>query len=297
MKSKSHKYLAYLLYSEDDINKVYNNNYIISNNEDTNLDLIDINNKVSLNEGIYSNKYERTILKSKNKKYKLININEGSFNGYLVSIYDPSHVKLAISNNFLTSGESILSVSKRNKAKVIMNSVGYFDPGWNSNGAIPHGCVIKNNKILSDYKSSIDNGGFIGFNNDNKLVLKRNLGCLDALNSGYRDAVEFGPFLIVNHKKVKIVGNGGWGIAPRTAIGQRKDGIVLFLVINGRIPSSIGASMSDVRDILYKYGAYNASNLDGGSSSELVINGKIINKPVGGGKHGLRLMPTYWFSN
>ena len=69
---------------------------------------------------------------------------------------------------------------------------------------------------------------------------------------------------------------------------------MLFLVINGRIPSSIGADMVDLTDIMENYGAYNAANLDGGSSTELVINHKIINTPVAGGKYGLRDMSTFW---
>ena len=113
-------------------------------------------------------------------------------------------------------------------------------------------------------------------------------------SNGLRDAVEFGPFLIVNGKRSFVKGNGGWGIAPRTAIGQRQDGIVLFLAINGRIPSSIGADMIDLCDVMEKYGAYNAANLDGGSSTELAINHQIINTPVAGGVNGLRDMSTFW---
>ncbi len=75
---------------------------------------------------------------------------------------------------------------------------------------------------------------------------------------------------------------------------SKKDGTVLFLVVNGRIPTSIGASMNDISDLMIKCGAYNAANLDGGSSSELVIKNKIINIPVGGDKLGLRNMPTFW---
>lgn len=133
----------------------------------------------------------------------------------------------------------------------------------------------------------------VGFTNDNKLVLGK-FSKSEALNMGIRDAVEFGPFLIINGEASKVLGNGGWGIAPRTAIGQRQDGIVLFLVINGRIPTSIGADMNDLIDIMQRYGAYNAANMDGGSSTELVINNKIINKPVAGGRDGLRDMPTFW---
>ena len=133
----------------------------------------------------------------------------------------------------------------------------------------------------------------LGFDNNNKLILGY-MSKNEALNRGLRDAVEFGPYLIVNGKRSFIRGNGGWGIAPRTAIGQRQDGIVLFLVINGRLASSIGADMVDLTDIMENYGAYNAANLDGGSSSALIINQQIINTPVAGGSNGLRDMSTFW---
>ena len=75
-------------------------------------------------------------------------------------------------------------------------------------------------------------------------------------------------------------GDGGWGVGPRTAIGQKKDGTVLFLVIDGRQPGySIGATLRDVQDILFEKGCYIAANLDGGSSSTLYLNGKVVNKP------------------
>ena len=83
-------------------------------------------------------------------------------------------------------------------------------------------------------------------------------------------------------------GDGGWGVGPRTAIGQKKDGTVLFLVIDGRQPGySIGATLRDVQDILFEKGCYIAANLDGGSSSTLYLNGKVVNKPADllGGTH------------
>ena len=153
--------------------------------------------------------------------------------------------------------------------------------------------VIKDGKVVSDFKDINMSGGFIGFTFENKFILG-NMSKEKALEMGYRDAIEFGPYLIVNGKRSFIKGNGGWGIAPRSAIGQRQDGIVLFLVINGRIASSIGTDMVELTDIMERYGAYNAANLDGGSSSELVINQQIINTPVAGGKYGLRDMPTFW---
>jgi exopolysaccharide biosynthesis protein len=94
-----------------------------------------------------------------------------------------------------------------------------------------------------------------------------------------RDAISFGPALIINGKPLIKKGDGGWGIAPRTAIGQRKDGTILLLVIDGRQKSSIGATLKDVQNVLLEYGAYNAANLDGGSSTTMYYNGNLINSP------------------
>ena len=174
-----------------------------------------------------------------------------------------------------------------------MNAGGFYDPDWNGNGALPHGVVFSNGEIVSEYVEANVGGGFIGFTKEDKFVLG-SMSKYEAQKMGMRDAVQFGPFLIINGKRSFVRGNGGWGIAPRTAIGQRKDGIVLFLVINGRLANSIGADMIDLCDIMENYGAYNAANLDGGSSSELVIEGKIINTPVAGGSNGLRNMSTFW---
>ena len=225
--------------------------------------------------------------------YKVIDIEGKGYNGFLVAIYDPSRISIATSKYLGKRGEDILTVAKDNSAVIAMNAGGFYDPDWNSNGALPHGTVIKNGKIVSDYVDANMGGGFIGFTNENKLVLGK-FSKEEAIKKGIRDAVEFGPFLIINGKSAFVKGNGGWGIAPRTAIGQRQDGIVLFLVINGRLATSIGADMSDLTEIMENYGAVNAANLDGGSSTELVIDNKIINTPVAGGKNGLRDMSTFW---
>lgn len=295
MTTMNHQYLAKWFYSDETIQKVLNGNSTIESGESTNPDLITIK-KYDKDVHIYKNKYEKEVLTKDdgNDLYKVINVAGKSYQGYLVVIYDPSKVSVATTKYLGKRGEAITTVAKRENAVIAMNAGGFYDPDWNSNGALPHGAVIKDGKVVSDYEDANMGGGFIGFTNDNKFVLSKNLTAKQALEKGYRDAVEFGPFLIVNGKSSFVKGNGGWGIAPRTAIGQRKDGIVLMLVINGRIPSSIGADMSDLCEIMQNYGAYNAANLDGGSSTELVIENKIINKPVAGGTNGLRDMPTFW---
>ena len=292
MTTMSHQYLATWIYSDDYIQKVLSNNEIFEVDEISNPDDIKFRKYTTT---IYRNKYEKEILTKDedNDLYKLINVSGKGYQGFLVAIYDPSRIHIATTKYLGVRGESILTVSEREGAIIAMNAGGFYDPDWNSNGALPHGTVISYGKVVSDYVDANVGGGFIGFDNNNKLILGY-MSKNEALNRGLRDAVEFGPYLIVNGKRSFIRGNGGWGIAPRTAIGQRQDGIVLFLVINGRLASSIGADMVDLTDIMENYGAYNAANLDGGSSSALIINQQIINTPVAGGSNGLRDMSTFW---
>lgn len=292
MTTMNHRYLATALYSDETIQEVLRNNAVIEPEGKTNTSLIKFTKYKKST--VYANKYEEQILDRDEKElYKVINIDTKKYKGFLVAIYDPSRISIATTAYLGRRGEDILTVSKREKAIIAMNAGGFYDPDWNSNGALPHGTVISNGKVVSDYVDANMGGGFIGFDKDNKLVLGR-FTKEQALNAGLRDAVEFGPFLIINGKSAFVRGNGGWGIAPRSAIGQRKDGIVLFLVINGRLANSIGADMGDLTEIMEDYGAVNAANLDGGSSSELVINQKIINTPVAGGRNGLRDMSTFW---
>lgn len=289
MTTKTHQWIARLFYSDKTIDKVMKNNVVIESDE--NSDLNKINPEIEIT---YKNEYEKQILDRDNSDiYKLIEIKGDTYNGFLVAIYDPSRVKIATTRYLGKRGEAITTVAKNNGAIVAMNAGGFYDPDWNSNGALPHGLVIKDGQVVSEYARANVGGGLIGFTRDDKLVLGRYTK-EQALAMGVRDAVEFGPFLIINGESSSVLGNGGWGIAPRTAIGQRQDGIVLFLVINGRIPTSIGADMNDLIEIMQRYGAYNAANMDGGSSTELVINNQIINSPVAGGDHGLRDMPTFW---
>lgn len=292
MTTMNHRYLATWFYSDETIAKVLANNKIMEIDEITDLNAIRFRKYTT---SIYKNEYDKEILTKDpgNDLYKMINISGNGYKGFLVAIYDPSKISIATTKYLGTRGEDILTIAKRNDAVIAMNAGGFYDPDWNSNGALPHGTVIQNGKIVSSYKPAGVGGGFIGFTNDNKLMLGKMSG-EQALASGVRDAVEFGPYLIVNGKRSFVSGNGGWGIAPRSAIGQRQDGIVLFLVINGRSTTSIGADMADLCDVMERYGAYNAANLDGGSSSELVINNKIINSPTAGGKNGLRDMSTFW---
>ncbi len=96
-----------------------------------------------------------------------------------------------------------------------------------------------------------------------------------AVDKEFRDAVTFGPALVVNGEAVSTVGTGG-GLNPRTAIGQRADGAVLLLVIEGRQTASLGATFLDLIEIMLDFDAVNAANLDGGMSSSMAYEGEEI---------------------
>lgn len=289
MTTKSHHYLATWFYSDEEIARILSYNKVIESSEDTDSSLVDF--EVNMN---YKSKYEKEILEhDKDALYKVINVSGTGFKGYLVAVYDPSKVKIGTTTKLGTTGQSVKVIANNYKAHVAINASGFYDPDWNSNGAIPHGTVIQNGKVVWDYEDARVGGGMVGFNKDNVLVLGR-MTASQAIANGIRDGIEFGPFLIVNGKESFVQGDGGWGIAPRTAIGQRKDGIVLMLVIDGRRASSIGCGMVELTDIMKKYGAVNAANMDGGSSSALILEGKVASNPVAGGTEGLRNIPTAW---
>ena len=234
---------------------------------------------ITADENEYIDDYDREILdRNKNDIYKLIEIDEDGYSGYLAAVYDPSKIKVTYSKNLGVTGEYLVNMAKREGAVLAINGGGFVDIEGMSNGGQALGAVISNGKIVSNYGKSYYGGGIVGFTNDNKLYLGK-ISANEAIEMGIRDAVEFGPFLIVNGKSSFINGNGGYGVHPRTAIAQRKDGIVLFLVIDGRSLKSKGADMNDLVKILLRYHAYNASNLDGGNSSVMVVNDKIINHP------------------
>ena len=291
MTTMTHQYFATWFYDDETIEHILENNKIIEVNEDTNLDAIVIGG--DLNKTQYANEYERNIFEKdpNNNDYKIIEISEKNFDGYLAIIYDPSRVETVVTKKLGTSGQYLTKMAADNDALIAINGGGFNDPNFNSTGGSPLGITVSGGEYVK-YESYSGPGGIIGFTDDNKLYLGK-CSVQEAKSMGIRDAVTFGPFLIVNGKSSAVLGNGGWGSAPRTAIGQRKDGIVLFLVIDGRKATKFGADMDDMIRIMENYGAYNAANLDGGTSSVLVVDDVIVNDPIDStGAHKTRPIAT-----
>lgn len=268
MSTMSHQYICKWFYSDEEIATVLSKNYIIEINEETDTSLIDMEKEE------YKNEYEKQILdRKKDQDYKIIKLEVNGQKAYLAAIYDPSKVKVAVSSNVGKTGQYATKIASDNKAILAVNGGGFANAPGDTTGGRPTGVTISNGKVITDntYSSDAQSGGLIGMTTDNKLVLIKNATASKAKQMNVRDGVSWGPFLIVNGKKSFIKGNGGWGYAARTAIGQRQDGIILLLVVDSNSTRTKGASMTDLTEIMSNYGAVNAANLDGGTSSVMVL--------------------------
>lgn len=289
MATMNHQYYCKWFYSDEQINAVLNENYVAEGTESTDPSLITFDKT----EG-YANIYERQILEhEEDALYKIIRFKVNDCDAYLAAVYDASKISVGVSKYLGVGGQYVYDMAKQQNAVLAINGGGFYDPNYSSTGGNPLGVTIKDGEVITDEAYSSNNGGIIGFNWSNQLVLLRDADGNEALDAGIRDAVTMGPFLIVNGKMANIKGNGGWGYAARTAIGQRADGIVLMLVVDSNEFRTKGASIKDLAEIMERYGAINAANLDGGTSSAMVENGKLINDPIDSAlRHKTRGIPT-----
>ena len=311
MTTMSHQYLAEWFFDEETINEVLSKNKIEETEEttDTSLIIIEEQEEEEIEVEIeYENEYEKQLfaknldkeeynIYAEGEGYRIIEIDGKGYTGYLAAIYNPANIKVATSKYIGRMGQYLTDISKESNAIIAVNGGGFLDENSKGNGSTPLGIVMSEGKLIANNNNTVG-GGLVGFDQDNKLVIGK-MSVSEAKEKGIRDAVTFAPFLIVNGEPSKIKGNGGWGTAPRTAIGQRQDGTVLLLVLDGRRLTKPGASIKDLIEIMQNYGAYNAANLDGGTSTAMTYNHKLVNDPIdASGNHRTRHIATaFIFTN
>lgn len=283
MGSWNHQYFAQTIYSNHQISEVLNSMQTIVSGEETDSKEITFDNK---DPQVYTSIYEEQVLKrAEDTVYKIIDIEGSTYKGYVLVVYDASRISLEMSPRMKYGGQKITDFAKSFDALAAVNASGFIRNDQ-TKALSPDGTFIIDGKLYKDA-----GGGLIGFNNDNVLVLT-NETPTKAIENGMRDAISFGPFLIVNGQATVFTKGGGYGLRPRTAVGQRKDGIVLFVVIDGNSYGTGGVDMEELTNIFVRYGAYNAANLDGGGSSSLYADGKLVNHPAGWGYEGERWIPN-----
>ena len=221
---------------------------------------------------------------------EVYDVTGGTFQGYMMVVKDPSRVTVGVCRDKFTGekGLQLKDIAKRYDALAAINGGGFQDNGGTGNGGTPVGLVMSEGQLKHSGSSSKYNIT-VGFNKDNIMVIGKDMSKGDAKRQKLRDAITFGPALIVNGEPASVKGSSS-GLNPRTAIGQRKDGAVLMLVIDGRQASSLGATYADMISVLLDHGAINAVNMDGGSSSLMYYKGEYLNRGVS--LTGSRNMPT-----
>ncbi len=235
-----------------------------------------------------SNQISSAFANTHSSDIKLTDISSTRFQGYLLEISDPTRIKIGVTKYLGETGQTTSEIAKENGAIAAINGGGFDDPNGTGTGSTPFGILISNGVMINkvDFTAPVP---LIGINKQGGLISgKYTSKQISAM--GITEGVSFYPTLILNGKKQITSGDGGWGIAPRTAIGQKADGHILLLVIDGRQPPLLGATLVDVQNILYDNGAITAANLDGGSSTTMYFQGKVVNSPCD--LLGERCVPT-----
>lgn len=244
------------------------------------------------------NEYERQILErySNNNDFKVISVSGEKFKGYLVAIYEPERVHAVVTSKRGYSGEYVDQMVADNNGLVGINAGGFADADFNGDGSNPSGITITKNTMIERTRYGNSRGGIVGFDSNNRLILE-DLDSDSVVSRGIRDCVSFSPFLVVNGETKSIPSGGGAfqsnGRTARSAIGQREDGIVLLLCVDGDRTKGEGAKLSEITEIMKNYGAVNVSDLDGGTSCQLVVGDRMINDPTSlNGEHRSRPVAT-----
>ena len=202
-----------------------------------------------------------------------------TYNAHVMVVRDPSKVfmgRSAAKYSLDIPGKRLNEVMADADDSIIaaVNAGAFNDDGTANSyvGSVPAGIVYSEGEfICNQYRGNIPvaetGGGFVGFNDDDILVVAKSMPAAAAEALNIRDGCEFGPPLIITGEVNQEAYNKASGLNPRRAIGQREDGAVIFVCIDGRQAGSPGGTYRDVTDIMIEYGAVNACNLDGGSSS------------------------------
>ncbi|MBO5857540.1 MAG: phosphodiester glycosidase family protein [Clostridia bacterium] len=217
----------------------------------------------------------------------VLKVRTSNYVGRLVLIDDPSRVYISATDYKNSRGEFICNYLEKENAVIGMNASGFYDPGGTSVGGVVTAQCMSRGEYWGYYSSKYIT---VGFDKDDRLVVGE---FSDWEEHNMRDAFQYHPALIINGEKV-IEGSSGWGLQPRSVIGQAENGVVMFFVVDGRqVGYSLGATMGDCADVLEEYGAVNAGACDGGSSSVLAYEGEILNEPSTDMPTG-RYLPNAW---
>lgn len=213
----------------------------------------------------YANKIVQSDVKStidvKDIKYE-------NFDGKMMIISNSKKVSVGYALNNSKVYKTTSEIAKKENALAAINA-----GGFNADN-LPCGFIIKDGELVYKQEDEVNRYNTVGIDKNGLLVIGK-YTYSQLKNMQVKEAVGFGSEVIRNGK-IAEVKNSNLGVGPRTAIGQMKDGKLVFLVINGRSDTSKGATVKQAADVLLNYGVVNAALLDGGNSSTMYYNGSVI---------------------
>lgn len=265
MSTMSHQYLATAFLSEDKINEILNSTSSSDETTESNASVVSINNKAD-------DTIQRFDFEGKR------------FQGYMLVISNPLRVKVAYTDTLNTQGETTSQMAVKNNAVAAINGGAFVDQSStvtsSGNGGIPSGIIMSQGKVVfSDLNSDYIKQCCFGITSDGTL-LAGDYSLNDLKKKNVMEALSFSPVLVKEGKPAPLTGiSSSQGVAPRTAIGQRADGSIVLVVIDGRsILNGMGATIKELQTIMLKEGkCVTALNLDGGKSATMYLNGEIVN--------------------
>lgn len=275
------KFLASWFLSAEEIQAIVDQNSMKAFNVEINTELIQSSNSGSVNaEGE----------EEQGEDIEIVEVAGSTYTGTMMIVKDPSRISLATIYPWKEKGVTLDQLVNDNGAVAGING-GLYDSSNNSGGR-PYGVVVSNGEIQRNKPQEYPGLVLIGFTEEHILqivdISHMNSNDVEQLvaDMKIRDAVTFQEEasdannhfvqLIINNETREMNGMGS-GLNPRTAIGQRADGAVLMFVTDGRGKSGhLGASCSDLISVMRDFGAVNAANLDGGSSSCMYYNNEYL---------------------
>lgn len=238
--------------------------------------------------GIKTTRGDNVLAISANQGIMIVEVKGETYKGRLAIVKDASRVELQTCKKLFSIGQYIGDIADDNDAILAINASGFVDADGVGNGGTPYGYLkVAGEELQEPYEHGYK---IIGFDEDDLMQIGDK-----SIADNLWDAVEFGPALIVDGESKLKSASSGWGLQPRTAIGQAADKTVLMLVIDGRSTRSAGATVGDCKEILEEYGAVQACNLDGGSSAVMYYNGREITHPTtaSDNPHGRKLPDAF----
>ena len=285
------KFVPSLFLSSEKIQAIVNKNSMAEFNEEVDTGLINIGGAGSID------------LSAEEKEWGDIEIFEvkgSTYYGTLIYLKDPSRLSVATIYPWRDYGVTLDELVE--SAGAIGGINGGLYNSYNNSGGTPYGVVVSNGEIQLNEPQSWPGLVLIGLTDEHilqiidissmtpndivALVAERHIRDAVTFQEESSDANNHFVQLVINGEAREMSGAGS-GLNPRTAIGQRADGSMLLLVTDGRGKNGhTGASAFDLINIMMKYGAVNAANLDGGSSSCMYYDGEFLMDSV-----------TFYYSN